>query len=149
MFAKDKAKPDRATKDRSSNASIRTQQQTADAFADKSRKSPTTRPADSADDPQAALADVEDRIRAEDERHEGVLADLQPSPKAKPSAKARKAIDKENALHERNRAALDEQRDSLLTKLGGKPDKQDPPPAAAPPKSDERGAARTPATRTR
>jgi hypothetical protein len=132
----------RGRSDSSSNSSIRTQQLAGDALAEKLGASkPTSRPSESADDLRSRLSDVQDEINAEDERHAAALASLQKSS----GSKARKAIDKENASHEQRRAALDEQRRSLLVKLndGKASDATTEPAAPAPAAKKPAGKAST------
>jgi small-conductance mechanosensitive channel len=118
---KSESKREKPAKEKSaSNKSVRTQQRTADAFAektDKSKKPQDEQPADTVDSLQDQLADVAERIRRENERHESVLADLREAASDKQAAKARKAIEKEDATHRRNRAALDDERAALLARL--------------------------------
>src|SRR5205085_640761 len=115
---KSESRREKPAKEKSaSNKSVRTQQQTADAFADKTdkaRKPQDDQPVDTIDSLQAQLFDVDDRIRKEDDRHESVLAELQDSGNSKQAAKARKS---EDATHKRNRAALDDERETIAAKL--------------------------------
>jgi hypothetical protein len=131
---KPESKRERPAKDKSaSNKSVRTQQRAADAFAEetgKSKKSKDDEPAETADSLRAQLASVEDRIKKEDERHESAVAALSDAGSDKQSAKARKAAEKEESTHRRNRAALDAERAAVLAKLDSlKGKSSDKPPA--------------------
>jgi predicted RNase H-like nuclease (RuvC/YqgF family) len=132
---KSEPKREKPAKEKSANnKSVRTQQRTADAFGEKTdapKKSQDEQPADTIESLQAQLTDLDDRIRKEDQRHESAMR----------AAKARKAIDKEESTHRRNRAALDAEREVLLSKLDALKPKS---PAKAP--ADDRStpaAART------
>jgi hypothetical protein len=116
----------------SGNNSIHTQELAGDALAEKLGTSkPTSRPSESADDVRSRLSDVQDDINAEDERHAAALASIQ---KSGGGSRARKAVDKENATHEQRRAALDEQRRSLIVRLNdGKGSDETSEPAAPAP----------------
>jgi hypothetical protein len=135
----------RSKGDSSGNNSLHTQELAGDALAQKLGASkPTSRPSESPDDLRDRLSGVEDDIRAEDARHEKVLAQLKKSG----GSKAKKAIDKEQVSHEQRRAALDEQRRSLLVKLDdGKAPAATTEPAARAPASKK--PAKATATRKR
>jgi hypothetical protein len=104
----------------SSNGSIRTQQETGDALVQKLHgDAATSRPARSADDVQTALADLDEQIRAENDRHDSAVAALKKSSKG---SSAKKALAQEQAAHDKRVASLNEQREALLAKSDGKSD---------------------------
>jgi hypothetical protein len=142
----DKAKKDKPPKDKpakkASNDSIRTQQKTADAFAEKKSKPPTTQPSDrppADDDLQAALSAIDEKIKAENDRFDALLTQLNEDEesavqagKEKDAAKVRKTTEKARATHNKALAALTKQREDLTKK------KEPGPPADEKPTSDKR-----------
>lgn len=127
---------------------MRAQQRTGDAMAKKVAR-PTTEPdksekparIDPIEDLKAQLAEVESRIRAEDERYADAVSEFRAADeaaakvgKAKSAAAARKALEREKSAHERKRAALDEQRADLRRKLKMDDEPSDTPEAPKAPR---------------
>jgi hypothetical protein len=122
----DKAKKDKPAKDKpakkASNDAIRTQQKTADAFAEKKTKPATTQPSEAkpSDDQQAALKAIDEKVIAENDRFDALLTQLNEDEqsavqagKEKDAAKVRKKNEKERATHNKVLASLNKQREEL------------------------------------
>ncbi len=124
--------PAKRERSESGNASMRTQQRTGDAMAEKTgRPTPPAKAEGKTESPdglRTALEEVERRLNAEVERFTAAVAELREaeqaavkSGKPKSVATARKAIERETSAHERKKAPLVEQRDALRRKLGMQP----------------------------
>lgn len=122
---KDKPAKEKAAK-KSSNDSLRTQQKTADALANRLSGLPTSRPSDTqpaTPQLQAKLDDIDDKIQAENDRFDALLTQLneveQSADEAnneKDAAKARRSIEKARVAHAKTVAGLQKQREDLVRK---------------------------------
>lgn len=131
---------------RFSNDSVRTQQETADSF-DRQRKSergekeqPTTRrsPTTAPDEPAASsddsLAEIDRKIKDEDDRHAAamvryrkILDSARRSANANATQDAQTALSRENETYRRNKDALTSQREALLKQASSTTDDAPPP----------------------